>query len=532
MFNRVRISTTLFLLLMLCGALLAGSSGLSFWAFRDGQQSLAGVEQSSRQLGYLTDSRTLLLQASALLNKAGTLTALGYPAGDIKKLMVSARRSLEQADRTFGNFVAGTPPDDEARRLKNRSRQTYGDWHAALDHQATWLENNQLSDFMTSPVEQAQAQFDAAWHGWQKVTGRAVDAARAGNQRSYDRSAAVFIAMLVAAAAMTAGSLAWSRRTLVAPLVRLSDHFDSIAAGNLARPIAVSGGNEITALFAGLKKMQEALRDTVSEVRASSRAMHAGIAGISAGNNDLSARTGQQAAALAETAASMEQLTATVTLNADHARQASGLAGSAAATARRGGEQAFDVAATMHDIAASSQKISDIISVIDGIAFQTNILALNAAVEAARAGEQGRGFAVVAGEVRNLASRSAQAAKEIKSLIEASVARVQQGSALVDTTASTMNEIVQAVSRVNDIMGEIASASDEQRRGIGQVAQAVSEMDRVTQQNAALVGEAAAAADALAGQAEGLRDRVARFDLDGGPRQDEAPVAELAVALS
>ncbi|ELN2736464.1 Tar ligand binding domain-containing protein [Pluralibacter gergoviae] len=532
MFNRIRISTTLILLLVLCGGLLAGSNGLSFWAFRDGQQNLAGLEQSNRQLSNLTEARTLLLQASASLNKAGTLTALGYPPGDIKALMANARRSLGQADGAFGKFTAMAAAGDEAKGLKNRSRATYGEWRAALDHQVTWLENNQLSDFMTSPVEQAQTQFDAVWQRWQKVTGGAVDAARLSNQQSYRRSAAIFFATLAIAAVMTAGGLLWSRRMIVQPLAIVNDHFAAIAAGNLARPIAVYGNNEISAIFAGLRTMQSALRETVSEVRTSSQAMHIGIAEISAGNNDLSARTEQQAASLAETAASMEQLTATVSLNADNARQASGLAGSAAATARRGGEQAYEVAATMHDIAASSQKIGDIISVIDGIAFQTNILALNAAVEAARAGEQGRGFAVVAGEVRNLASRSAEAAKEIKVLIEASVSRVQQGSALVDTTASTMSEIVQAVSQVNDIMGEIASASDEQRRGIGQVAQAVSEMDRVTQQNASLVSEAAAAAEQLAGQAEALRARVSRFELDDRPQQDDATAAELAVAIS
>ena len=242
--------------------------------------------------------------------------------------------------------------------------------------------------------------------------------------------------------------------------------------------------------------------------------MHSGISEIARGNNDLSSRTEQQAAALAQTAASMEQLTATVGQNADNARQASGIAKSAADTAHKGGEQTSRVASTMHEISASSQKIGDIIGVIDSIAFQTNILALNAAVEAARAGEQGRGFAVVAGEVRNLASRSAQAAKEIKGLIEESVTRVHQGSQLVDMASRTMTEIVSSVTRVNDIMGEIASASDEQRRGIEQVAQAVSQMDSVTQQNAGLVEEAASAAGQLATQADHLSACVAFFKLE------------------
>ena len=352
------------------------------------------------------------------------------------------------------------------------------------------------------------------FNAWQQNINHVLVVAGQQSKNNYHMSAAIFISMVIIAALLTTGALYWSRKMIVQPLAIIGSHFDSIAEGNLARPIAVYGRNEISAIFASLKAMQQALRETVSDVRQGSLAMHTGISEIAMGNNDLSSRTEQQAASLAQTAASMEQLTATVGQNADNARQASGLAKSAAETAKTGGEQTTKVASTMQAIAASSQKIGDIIGVIDGIAFQTNILALNAAVEAARAGEQGRGFAVVAGEVRNLASRSAQAAKEIKGLIEESVNRVHQGSQLVDTAARTMTEIVSSVTRVNDIMGEIASASDEQRRGIEQVAQAVTQMDQVTQQNAALVEEAAAATGQLAHQADTLSARVAVFKLE------------------
>ncbi|NHR26686.1 methyl-accepting chemotaxis protein II [Escherichia coli] len=310
---------------------------------------------------------------------------------------------------------------------------------------------------------------------------------------------------------------------IVNAVTRVTDIMGEIASASdeqsrgidqVALAVAVYGRNEITAIFASLKTMQQALRGTVSDVRKGSQEMHIGIAEIVAGNNDLSSRTEQQAASLAQTAASMEQLTATVGQNADNARQASELAKNAATTAQAGGVQVSTMTHTMQEIATSSQKIGDIISVIDGIAFQTNILALNAAVEAARAGEQGRGFAVVAGEVRNLASRSAQAAKEIKGLIEESVNRVQQGSKLVNNAAATMIDIVSSVTRVNDIMGEIASASEEQQRGIEQVAQAVSQMDQVTQQNASLVEEAAVATEQLANQADHLSSRVAVFTLE------------------
>jgi methyl-accepting chemotaxis protein-2 (aspartate sensor receptor) len=312
------------------------------------------------------------------------------------------------------------------------------------------------------------------------------------------------------------------RHILLNPLGRVITHIREIANGDLTQTLVISGRNEITELASSVDHMQRSLVETVANVRQGSDAIYTGTSEIAMGNNDLSSRTEQQASALEETAASMEQLTATVKQNADNARQASHLAESASETAQRGGKVVDGVVKTMHEIADSSKKIADIISVIDGIAFQTNILALNAAVEAARAGEQGRGFAVVAGEVRNLASRSANAAKEIKSLIEDSVSRVDTGSVLVETAGETMNDIVNAVTRVTDIMGEIASASDEQSRGIDQVALAVSEMDRVTQQNAALVQESAAAAAALEDQASRLKMAVSAFRLTAVPGKSVA----------
>ena len=513
MFNRIRISTTLFLILILCGILQIGSNGMSFWAFRDDVQRLNQVEQSNQQRAALAQTRAVMLQASTALNKAGTLTALSYPADDIKTLMTTARASLTQSTTLFKSFMAMTAGNEHVRALQKETEKSFARWHNDLEHQATWLESNQLSDFLTAPVQESQNAFDVNFEAWQLEINHVLEAASAQSQRNYQISALVFISIIVAAIYISS-ALWWTRKMIVQPLAIIGSHFDSIAAGNLARPIAVYGRNEITAIFASLKTMQQALRGTVSDVRKGSQEMHIGIAEIVAGNNDLSSRTEQQAASLAQTAASMEQLTATVGQNADNARQASELAKNAATTAQAGGVQVSTMTHTMQEIATSSQKIGDIISVIDGIAFQTNILALNAAVEAARAGEQGRGFAVVAGEVRNLASRSAQAAKEIKGLIEESVNRVQQGSKLVNNAAATMTDIVSSVTRVNDIMGEIASASEEQRRGIEQVAQAVSQMDQVTQQNASLVEEAAVATEQLANQADHLSSRVAVFTLE------------------
>jgi methyl-accepting chemotaxis protein len=285
---------------------------------------------------------------------------------------------------------------------------------------------------------------------------------------------------------------------------------NAVAQGDLTVSIPLQPGDS-TSLMAALAGMRDSLSRVVSDVRSNAEGVATASAEIAQGNNDLSARTEQQASALEETAASMEELSSTVKQNADSARQANQLASNASTVAVQGGEVVSQVVETMKGINESSRKISEIISVIDGIAFQTNILALNAAVEAARAGEQGRGFAVVATEVRSLAGRSADAAKEIKTLINASVERVEQGTALVDKAGETMTEVVTSIRRVTDIMGEISAASNEQAAGVSQVGEAVMQMDQATQQNAALVEEMAAAASSLKMQAGEMVETVAVF---------------------
>jgi methyl-accepting chemotaxis protein len=338
------------------------------------------------------------------------------------------------------------------------------------------------------------------------------------------RQAVILLAMLCVALGIVCSW--WLTRSITGPVRDAVDAAKRVADGDLSGRIDVRSRDEIGELQSALQHMNLNLLRIVGDIRGGSDAIATASSQIAAGNLDLSSRTEQQASSLQETASSMEELTSTVSQNADNARQASMLAVSASEVADRGGAVVAQVVDTMASINESSKKIVDIISVIDGIAFQTNILALNAAVEAARAGEQGRGFAVVASEVRNLAQRSAGAAKEIKTLINDSVAKVDGGAQLVDQAGATMKEIVGSVKRVTDIIGEITSATEEQTTGIGQINQAIAQMDQVTQQNAALVEQAAAASGAMQDQAAQLAQTVSVFKLDGAI----APAAPLPVA--
>jgi methyl-accepting chemotaxis protein len=338
------------------------------------------------------------------------------------------------------------------------------------------------------------------------------------------RKATILLSLLLLAAvvAATLAALMMSRR-IVRPLHAAIGVAEQIARGDLTTRVEVRGSDETADLLRALSDMVRNLRQLVGEVAGGAHMVADTSAQIAQGNQDLSQRTEEQASTLEETASSMEELTSTVSLNAQNARQASQLAMGASDVARKGGQVVGQVVSTMAGISDSSRKIGDIIGVIDGIAFQTNILALNAAVEAARAGEQGRGFAVVAAEVRNLAQRSAAAAKEIKTLIGESVDKVDTGAKLVDAAGKTMEEIVASVKKVSDLIAEIAAASEEQDAGIQQVNTAVTQMDQVVQQNASLVEEAAAATESMKSQAGSLLQMVARFNL-GDAQPAVAPV--------
>ena len=340
-----------------------------------------------------------------------------------------------------------------------------------------------------------------------------IDDMSAEIQQTYQTSRILLIALSLIAA-MLSILCAWLMTiSITRPLARATAVAEKMAQGDLSETIEIKLHDEIGKMMHAINGINTGLSNVIGDVRHGTETINVAAAEIASGNADLSSRTESQASSLEETASSMEELTSTVRQNADNARQANQLVISASGVAVKGGEVVGQVVETMGSIKESSRKIVDIISVIDGIAFQTNILALNAAVEAARAGEQGRGFAVVATEVRNLAQRSASAAKEIKHLIDDSVGKVEHGSRLVDTAGQTMTDIVTSVQHVADIMSEITAASQEQSAGIEQVNLAVTQMDEMTQQNAALVEEAAAAAESMREQSGRLSELVAQFHI-------------------
>ncbi|QJT81294.1 methyl-accepting chemotaxis protein II [Kosakonia sp. MUSA4] len=524
MLNRIRVVTLLMSVLAVFALLQLVSGGLFFSSLKQNQQSFAASNDLRMQQTELGKAWELMLQTRINLSRSSARMLLdpsNQQSSAKTDLLNSAKASLAEAAKHYDAFhnMPSLPEMDAARQTLDEKYRTY---NAALTELVQFLESGNINGFMAQPTQGMQNALGDAMAKYAALSDSLYR--NAWEQSVSDYTFAKWQMAILALALVIVLTGVWYgiRRILLSPLSSIIAHIREIAGGNLTHTLTIAGRSEMTELAQSVDHMQNALIDTVTNVRQGSDAIYSGTSEIAAGNNDLSSRTEEQASALEQTAASMEELTATVKQNADNARQASLLAQSASETAERGGKVVDGVVKTMHDIATSSQKIADIIGVIDGIAFQTNILALNAAVEAARAGEQGRGFAVVAGEVRNLASRSAQAAKEIKTLIEDSVSRVDTGSVLVESAGETMSDIVNAVTRVNDIMGEIASASDEQSRGIDQVALAVSEMDRVTQQNASLVQQSAAAAAALEEQASRLTMAVSAFRLSsvsGKPAQ-------------
>ena len=484
--------------------------------------ALSGMQNARSQFESFLD------QDQALLMTATNMYAQGLQMGQALRNVVidpdnkTGHKNLADSGSAFSDYSA------TAHALAQNAPDTlkvFDDVAALRDKQAAL--HSKIVDLIKSDQPAAVTMLNKEETPvWREMRTRLLDFIKMKNAEVKQTKTAVVefthrmlivsVALALVAIAAGGGIAFWLTRNVMAQLggepAYAVEVANEISSGDFSQHVVTQHDDRASLLFQ-MKAMQEHLADTVRQIRAGTDTIATASAEIAAGNLDLSSRTEQQASSLEETASSMEELTSTVKQNADNARQANGLAASASEVAVRGGAVVAEVVETMSSINASSRKIVDIIGVIDGIAFQTNILALNAAVEAARAGEQGRGFAVVASEVRNLAQRSAAAAKEIKALIDDSVEKVDAGSKLVDQAGATMAEIVASVKRVTDIMGEISSASQEQTSGIEQVNQAITEMDNVTQQNAALVEQSAAAAAAMQEQAASLAQVVSTFRL-------------------
>ena len=498
---------------------------LSVITFIVGFVGLYGMGQSNQGLKTVYEDRTIALEQVSridrllLRNRYTVADLLVAPdAGKYQAASENLRKDSEEIEATWKLYEATylTPTEEKLARTFAAEYKKYKDEIA--DPMRARLGQGDI-DGLRQLFSMSQVRSGPIRETIASLRKLQVDVAK----EEYDNATAQYLHAKIISTVMMAAGLAISIAmgyALIRQVYRQlggepGDTLDvvrRIASGDLSVEVTLRAGDR-TSLLAAMSQMRGSLVSTVGDIRQSTEMIATAAGQIAAGNSDLSERTEKQAGSLEETASSMEELTATVKHNRDNALQANQLAQSASTVARKGGQAVAQVVDTMSEINASSKKIVDIISVIDGIAFQTNILALNAAVEAARAGEQGRGFAVVASEVRNLAQRSASAAKEIKSLINTSVLQVEMGSKNVDEAGVTMEQVVTSIQRMTDLMAEITAAAGEQEAGISQINQAVSEMDNVTQQNAALVEEAAAAAGALEQQTTQLLALVSVFEL-------------------
>ncbi len=514
MFKNLKISTRLVGAFTLLVAMLLAIGGLSAVRTMSVESDL--VDITERRMTVIAELEIIRGEGNFQARAIRNIALLSDPAkvAQEEQAIADSRGKINDSTTKVDALITS----DKGREFQVKLQEVRKPFRDAVDKFMAMIaagERESATAYLFDTVRPAQMAYF-------KVIDEAVSfqtvGAQAASQVAQETVKTLIITIVVAvllAAVIAAVVATWIIRSITVPINSAVELARAVAAGDLTREVDTKSNDEIGVLMKALAEMQTGLVQVVGRVRSGSESVSSASEQIAQGNQDLSSRTESQASALEQTAASMEELSSTVRQNADNAMQANQLAQSASRVAVEGGQVVSQVVDTMKGINESSRKISDIISVIDGIAFQTNILALNAAVEAARAGEQGRGFAVVAGEVRNLAQRSAAAAKEIKQLINDSVERVESGTALVDKAGATMNEVVDSVRRVTDIMGEISSASKEQSDGVGQIGEAVTQMDQATQQNAALVEEMAAAASSLRTQATDLVQAVAVFRLSG-----------------
>jgi methyl-accepting chemotaxis protein len=486
----------------------------SFFSASNRRQMIAGLELSNTKSALAANMKSSLLEGGIALRNIG----LQSDVGEIDKLKLISKnhrsRFIEARDKLIASGISEEEKSLIA-AINTLDSETEEPYKAAYK-MILEFNSEEAVKLIATKIDPLQQKAILEINKLVELQAKAALALAADTELRGERLSIILFSICAVMLLIGAAFSLFMTRSITTPLRDALGIAQRVAAGELSFQAAAEGSDEISELINALKDMNDNLHRIVSEVRIGTDAIATASGQISAGNSDLSSRTETQAGALEETASSMEEITATVKHNADNARQANTLVISASDFAVKGGHEVGQVVHTMNSIKDSSRKIVDIIAVIDGIAFQTNILALNAAVEAARAGEQGRGFAVVASEVRNLAQRSANAAKEIKTLIGDSVEKVDAGAKLVDAAGKTMDEIVSSVKHVADIMSEITAAGQEQSAGIEEVNRAITQMDEMTQQNAALVEQAAAAAESMEEQAAGLAKTVSAFKLDQG----------------
>ncbi|WP_414850367.1 methyl-accepting chemotaxis protein [Kosakonia quasisacchari] len=512
MFKDLKISTGINILFGLLIACIVMVSTYALVSSRATADNFDDAVMTNNNIDALNGAIVGMTGGIAQINGAMLATMINQPPGqdDIDK----AKKMLANAEKQMDQFMSTPFQTEEEQTIANNIKKRFDTVLAGAQRKATFIKNPTTYD--RDVIEEAKlrvglqdASEEYLAYAEQMVTGFS-DVSHRDTQRM---SFFAFFALALAVISAVVSRL-WLKRTIFSRLEQAIVSFKAIAEGNLSSKIEAGAQNEIGKMLLEVEHMRQSLTDTVYGIRTGVKQIYSNAQEIATSNNDLSSRTEQQASALQETAASMEELKITVRQNADNAHSAQQLAESASVSAQKGGEVMTNLDKIMTEITVNSRQIADINSVIDSIANQTNILALNAAVEAARAGEQGRGFAVVAGEVRNLAKRSADAAKEIRQLINTCVANMNIGSQEVELAGSSMQEIVKSVIQVTDIMAEITSASDEQSTGINQIAQAVNEMDLVTQQNASMVENAARTATSVEEHASDLEQIVAQFTVN------------------
>lgn len=521
--NRMRLTQRVFVVIVGFLAVLLAGSAVGLWGMHAARQSLQEIhahrmaiaESLAVLLRNYYDNRLHVLLAFQHAPDSPTRALHDHPTSMHLEAIAKQREANNQALKTIENLAPKM--DEQEKRLLDEVLAARKAWQVKRDQalEAIKAENfgaDVMQAFLVAGRTEGAA-FEKAMQALRdEQLKRAEEEAAAAEARYQLALGAAVVGLLVVALPMTILMIATLKR-MKAGFAKMDASATAIASGDLSQALRDDGHDEIAHLLHQMERMRQGLRDIIGSVVQASGTIASAASQVASGVLDLSQRTEQQASSLEQTASATEELNSTVRINADNARAADDMAEKATGVAKKGGEVVAQVVQTMNDINTSSQRIANITQVIDGIAFQTNILALNAAVEAARAGEAGRGFAVVAGEVRQLAQRSAEAAREIKGLIENSVAKVGVGKDQVDAAGATMDEIVHSIERVTELMRQIATSSAEQAEGLTQINQAVALMDGVTQQNAALVEEASAAATALREQAQQLAQRVARFRL-------------------